>query len=50
MHQMNLIVKRPATVELTCASVVNRLPDLIEAAPGFVPTSSMKDLTYKLEI
>ena len=45
-----ITVKRPATVELTCASVVNRLPDLISSAPGFVPTSSMKDLTYKLEI
>ena len=43
-------VKRPATVELTCASIVNRLPDLIEAEPGFVPTSSMQDLTFKLNI
>ena len=43
-------VRRPATVELTCASVVNRLPDLVEAEPGFVPTSSMKDLSYKLNI
>lgn len=43
-------VQRPATVELTCASVVNRLPDLINAKPGFVPTSSMKDLEYKTEI
>ena len=43
-------VKRPATVELTCASVVNRLPDLVAAEPGFVPTSSMQDLTYKLNI
>ena len=43
-------VRRPATVELTCASVVNRLPDLVKAKPGFVPTSSMEDLTYKLNI
>ena len=43
-------VQRPATVELTCASVVNRLPDLINAKPGFVPTSSMNDLEYKTEI
>ena len=43
-------VQRPATVELTCASIVNRLPDLIKAKPGFVPTSSMEDLTYKLNI
>ena len=43
-------VQRPATVELTCASVVNRLPDLVAAEPGFVPTSSMVDLQYKLHI
>lgn len=43
-------VQRPATVELTCASVVNRLPDLVKAEPGFVPTSSMQDLTFKLNI
>ena len=45
-----ITVKRPATVELTCASVVNRLPDLIEAEAGYIPTSSMKDLTYKINI
>jgi len=45
-----ITVKRPATVELTCASVVNRLPDLIKAKAGFVPTANMEDLTYKLEI
>jgi len=43
-------VQRPATVELTCASVVNRLPDLVKAKPGFVATSSMEDLTYKQTI
>ena len=43
-------VRRPATVELTCASVVNRLPDLLAAKPGFVPTANMSDLTYKHNI
>ena len=43
-------VRRPATVELTCASVVNRLPDLVAAEPGFVPTANMPDLTYKHNI
>jgi len=42
-------VRRPATVELTCASIVNRLPDLIKAEPGYIPTSKMEDLTYKLK-
>jgi len=44
-----ITVKRPATVELTCASIVNRLPDLIEAEAGYIPTSSMIDLDYKLK-
>lgn len=42
-----ITVQRPATVELTCASVVNRLPDLISAEPGFVPTAMMNDLSFK---
>ncbi len=45
-----ITVERPATVELTCASVVNRLSDLIESPSGFIPTSSMKELNYKLNI
>lgn len=45
-----ITVQRPATVELTCASVVNRLPDLIKAEAGFVPTANMGDLTYKINI
>lgn len=42
-----LVINRPSTVELTCASVVNRIPDVINANPGYVPTSQMGDLTYK---
>ena len=34
-----MIINRPSTVELTCASIVNRIPDVIAAAPGYVPTS-----------
>lgn len=45
-----ITVKRPATVELTCASIVNRLPDLIKAESGYIPTSSMNDLDFKLKI
>ena len=43
-----ITVARPATVELTCATIVNRLPDLINAKPGFVPTSQIGELNYKL--
>ena len=45
-----ITVQRPATVELTCASIVNRLPDLIDADAGYVPTSSINDLNYKFKI
>lgn len=41
-------IKRPCTVELTCASVVNRIPDLINAKAGFVPTADMPDLEYRV--
>jgi len=41
-----VVIERPATVELTCASIVNRIPDLIKADAGFVPTSRMGELKY----
>lgn len=44
-----ITVKRPATVELTCASIVNRLPDLINAKPGFVPTADFGELNYRVK-
>lgn len=42
-----IVVNRPATVELTCATIVNRLPDVINAKPGFVPTCDMDELKYR---
>lgn len=39
-----LVIERPATVELTCATIVNRIPDVIKARPGYVPTSQMGEL------
>lgn len=41
------IVKRPATVEMTCATIVNRIPDVINAPAGFVTTSKMPILKYR---
>ena len=41
------VVTRPNTVELTCASVVNRIKDVLAARPGFVPTSQMGELKYQ---
>ena len=45
-----LVINRPATVELTCASVVNRIPDVINAKPGYVPTEAIGELNFKKEI
>ena len=42
-----ITVARPATVELTCATVVNRIPDIINARSGFVPTAEIGELNFK---
>lgn len=48
-----VIINRPATVELTCATIVNRIPDLIAAEPGFISSEKLpanrfraKDLSF----
>ena len=41
-----IVITRPQTVELTCASIVNRIPDVLKAEPGFVSTSKMGELKY----
>ena len=45
-----LIINRPSTVELTCASVVNRIPEVISAKPGYVPTEEIGELNFKKQI
>ena len=45
-----LVINRPSTVELTCASVVNRIPDVINAKPGYLPTEEIGELNFKLKI
>lgn len=42
-------INRPDTVKLTCADIVNRIPDVINAEPGFIPTSKLPEPTYKKE-
>ncbi len=41
-------INRPATVELTCATIVNRLPDLLNAQPGYSTTNEMPTNAYRL--
>ena len=45
-----LVINRPSTVELTCASVVNRIPDVIVAKPGYLPTEQIGELNFKCRI
>ena len=47
--ETTIVVARPATVELTCASVVNRIPDVINSKPGYVPTCEFGELNYKIK-
>ena len=47
--ETTIVVARPATVELTCASVVNRIPDVINSKPGYIPTCEFGELNYKIK-
>lgn len=44
-----VIINRPNTVELTCATTVNRLPDIINAPSGYVTTDNMPTNKYKIK-
>ena len=44
-----IIINRPSTVELTCATVVNRLPELIKAPAGYITTDKMMTNKYKIK-
>ncbi|MDR0646147.1 MAG: dihydrodipicolinate reductase, partial [Elusimicrobiota bacterium] len=44
-----VIINRPSTVELTCATVVGRLTDLINAEAGYTTTDKMPSPEYKVK-
>ena len=45
--ETTFVVTRPNTVELTCATIVNRIPDVLTAPAGYVPTSRMGEMKYQ---
>lgn len=44
-----MVINKPCTVELTCADIVNRIPDVLNARSGFVSTSEMPELRYRVK-
>ncbi len=44
-----MVINKPGTSELTCADVVNRIPDIINAESGFLPTSRLVEPKYKVK-
>ncbi|HML47699.1 MAG TPA: dihydrodipicolinate reductase [Clostridia bacterium] len=47
--ETQVVIDHPQTVELTCATVVNRLPDLINAPSGYYTTDRMPVCRYRVE-
>ena len=42
-----VVIERPATVELTCATVINRIAELLCAEPGYTTTDKLCENFYK---
>lgn len=45
-EELTVKLPEPPTVEMTCATMVNRIPDVINAKAGFVTTNNMPNCTY----
>jgi 4-hydroxy-tetrahydrodipicolinate reductase len=41
-----VVINQPATVELTCATIVNRLPQLINAPAGYITSEKLPPAAY----
>lgn len=44
-----VVIERPSTVELTCATVINRITELLCAEPGYTTTDKMCENFYKAQ-
>ena len=42
-----VVIERPSTAELTCATVINRIPEVLVAEPGYTTTEQMPENIYK---
>ena len=42
-----VVIERPATPELTCATVINRIIEVLVAEPGYTTTDQMPENIYK---
>ena len=42
-----VVIERPATAELTCATVINRIVEVLCAQPGYTTTDQMPENIYK---
>jgi 4-hydroxy-tetrahydrodipicolinate reductase len=47
--ETTVTVNNPATVELTCATLIQRIPQLIDARPGYVTTNNLPDNQYMVK-
>ena len=45
-----VVINRPATVELTCATIINRISDVINADYGYTTTEKMPVCEYKNDV
>ena len=42
-----VVIERPSTAELTCATLINRIPEVLVAEPGYTTTEQMPENIYK---
>ena len=42
-----VVIERPSTAELTCATVINRIVEVLVAEPGYTTTDQMPENIYK---